>query len=102
MESLSTALFQLVGQFTQQDAWQAKLAGLAAVKQTVEYVEEASHIDQMAQLLLSHVEHPHPRVRYTALHAIGQLANDQAPHFQEKSHKDVMPVLLAKMDDQVD
>jgi hypothetical protein len=29
MESLSQALFQLVGNFTSQEAWQAKLAGLA-------------------------------------------------------------------------
>ena len=36
----------------------------------------------MTKMLLQHVDHPHPRVRYTALHAIGQLANDQAPTFQ--------------------
>jgi len=102
METLSSALFQLVGNFTSQDAWQAKLAGLAAIKQTVEYVEEASHIDEMAKLLLAHVDHAHPRVRYTSLHAIGQLANDQAPQFQDKWHQTVMPVLLTKMDDQVD
>lgn len=102
MENVSSSLFPLVARFSSESSWQAKLAALAAVKQTVEYADDEDHIAQMAQLLLGNVDHPHPRVRYTALHAIGQLANDQAPHFQEKSHKEVMPVLLAKMDDQVD
>uniref|UniRef100_A0A6U9NR28 TOG domain-containing protein n=1 Tax=Zooxanthella nutricula TaxID=1333877 RepID=A0A6U9NR28_9DINO len=102
MEASSAALFALVERFCQQDAWQAKLAALTAVKQTVEYVEESAHMNAMAKLLFQHVEHPHPRVRYTALHAIGQLSNDQAPEFQDSWHQTVMPVLLKKMDDPVD
>merc|ERR1719188_208350 len=102
MESVSSALFQLVAQFASQEAWQAKLAALTAVKQTVEYVEETEHMNEMAKLLLAHMDHPHPRVRYTALHALGQLANDQAPQFQDAWHQTVMPVLLQKMDDPID
>mmetsp|Transcript_72239 Transcript_72239/g.224078 ORF Transcript_72239/g.224078 Transcript_72239/m.224078 type:complete len:1116 (-) Transcript_72239:70-3417(-) len=102
MEQVSQALFGHIGRFAQQDAWQAKHAALAAVKQTVEYVEESEHVGAMATLLMQHVEHAHPRVRYTALHAIGQLANDQAPQFQEAWHATVMPLLLKKMDDPVD
>lgn len=102
MEALAGPLLQLIGHYTQQASWQAKHAALAAIKQTVEYVEEKPHVDGMAKLLLEHVDHPHPRVRYTALHAIGQLANDQAPHFQEHWYLTVMPVLLKKMDDPVD
>lgn len=102
MEALGTALFRLIGHFTSQASWQAKHAALAAIKQTVEYVEDPTHMAEMAKLLLQHVDHPHPRVRYTALHAIGQLANDQAPQFQEAFHQTVMPTLQKKMDDQVD
>merc|ERR1712000_247962 len=102
MDNVSSSLFPLVARFAGEQKWQAKLAALTAVKQTVEYADDPDHIDQMAQLLLQHLDHDHPRVRYTALHAIAQLANDQAPQFQEKSHAKVMPVLLAKMDDQVD
>jgi hypothetical protein len=102
MENLGQSLFELVGHFVKQDSWQAKHAALAAIKQTVEYAEVQEHIDDMAKLLIAHVDHPHPRVRYTALHAIGQLANDQSPSFQENWHQRVMPVLLNKMDDSVD
>lgn len=102
MESVGTTLFAVIGKYASSDVWQAKHAALAAVKQTVEYVEEADHVSETAKLLLAHVDHPHPRVRYTALHALGQLANDQSPHFQEAWHQTVMPQLLAKMDDNVD
>eukprot|EP00928_Gymnodinium_smaydae_P031863 TRINITY_DN2324_c0_g1_i8.p1 TRINITY_DN2324_c0_g1~~TRINITY_DN2324_c0_g1_i8.p1 ORF type:complete len:1110 (-),score=359.38 TRINITY_DN2324_c0_g1_i8:251-3580(-) len=102
MENIGTALFAVIGKYSQVEKWQAKHAALAAIKQTVEYVEEAEHVNEMAKLLLAHVDHAHPRVRYTALHAIGQLSNDQSPHFQEAHHAVVMPQLLRKMDDPVD
>lgn len=102
MDNLGQSLFQLIGHFCSQAPWQAKHAGLAAIKQTVEYVEEKAHVDEMTKMLLQHVDHPHPRVRYTALHAIGQLANDQAPTFQESWHSTVMPMLMKKMDDECD
>lgn len=102
MDGVGTPLFALIGQFVQQDAWQAKHAALAAIKQTVEYVEDRNHMTEMAKLLLQHVDHPHPRVRHIALFALGQLAHDQKPHFQETWHATVMPVLLQKFDDPVD
>lgn len=102
MDFAGTHVIQAVARFTQQDAWQAKLSALTAVKQTVEYVEEPEHVNEMAKLLLQHMDHPHPRVRYIALHALGQLAHDQAPTFQETWHKTCIPVFLTKMDDAVD
>jgi len=102
MESCAQALFAVVGKNATIDAWQARHAALATLKQTVEYIEETEHMNQCAQLLLTHMEHPHPRVRYMALHALGQLANDQAPQFQEAWHKTVMPILLKMMEDPVD
>lgn len=102
MEVIQKALFQLIGTFSAQDAWQAKHAALSTIKQTVEYVEEREQMAEMAKLLMAHTVHPHPRVRYTALHGIGQLANDQAPQFQELCHAELMPLLMTCMDDQVD
>jgi len=102
IEPLAQPLFELIATFARQESWQAKHAALSAVKQTVEYVEEHNHVDEMAKLLIAHVDHPHPRVRYAALHAIGQLGNDQAPYFQDTYHRQIMPLLLRKMSDQVD
>eukprot|EP00929_Paragymnodinium_shiwhaense_P000928 TRINITY_DN101124_c0_g1_i1.p1 TRINITY_DN101124_c0_g1~~TRINITY_DN101124_c0_g1_i1.p1 ORF type:complete len:1114 (+),score=426.29 TRINITY_DN101124_c0_g1_i1:133-3474(+) len=102
MDTVGQTLFAAVGKFAQMPQWQARHAALAAIKQTVEYVEEEAHVNEMAKLLMQHYDHEHPRVRYTALHATGQLANDQSPHFQEKWHKELMPQLLRKMDDPVE
>lgn len=102
IESSSQVLFQLIGRFAGQEAWQARHAALTAVRQTVEYVEERHHVDEMAKLLLQHVDHPHPRVRYIALLALSQLSEDHQPNFQEQWHETIMPVLLRKMDDAVE
>merc|ERR1719172_88965 len=57
MENIGTALFAVIGKYVAQEQWQAKHAALAAIKQTVEYVEETEHVDEMAKLLLAHVDH---------------------------------------------
>jgi len=103
MDPIKGALFALVGNFSaKKDSWQALFAALSAIKQTVEYIDDPAHVDQMATLLVNHVDHPHARVRYVALNALGQVANDQSPNFQEKSHQSVMPMLLRKFSDEVD
>eukprot|EP00928_Gymnodinium_smaydae_P028185 TRINITY_DN2155_c2_g2_i1.p1 TRINITY_DN2155_c2_g2~~TRINITY_DN2155_c2_g2_i1.p1 ORF type:complete len:1130 (-),score=342.11 TRINITY_DN2155_c2_g2_i1:133-3522(-) len=102
MEAIAPPLSELAGVFAQRPEWQARLAALAALRQTAEFVEEPAQLDAMARLMLEHAGHPHMRVRNAALHAIGQLANDQAPHFQESHHELVLPVLLRQMDDPVD
>ena len=42
---------------------------------------------------------PHPRVRWAACQALGQLCTDLGPDLQEEQHARVMPALLALMDD---
>uniref|UniRef100_A0A8B9ZGP0 Importin 5 n=1 Tax=Anas platyrhynchos TaxID=8839 RepID=A0A8B9ZGP0_ANAPL len=42
----------------------------------------------------------HPRVRYAACNAIGQMATDFAPGFQKKFHEKVIAALLQTMEDQ--
>jgi len=101
MENVSGVLFQMIGNYANQPSWQAKHAALSAIWQVVEFVEEKSHIDEMTKLLMAHADHPHPRVRYISLLAIGQLANDQEG-VQEAWYKSLMPMFLAKMDDGVD
>merc|ERR1719447_2113977 len=62
MDTIKAALFALVGNFSaKKDSWQALFAALTAVKQTVEYIDDQAHVDQMATLLVNHVDHPHAR-----------------------------------------
>lgn len=41
----------------------------------------------------------HPRVRYAACNAIGQMSTDFAPIFEKKFHDKVIPGLLMVLDD---
>lgn len=41
----------------------------------------------------------HPRVRYAACNAIGQMSTDFAPTFEKKFHDKVVPGLLLVLDD---
>lgn len=41
----------------------------------------------------------HPRVRYAACNAIGQMSTDFAPNFQKKFHAQIVPGLLTFLED---
>lgn len=101
IENVGATLFEAVGECVKQERWQAKLAALAAIRQTIEYIDD-EHLNQVVSLVLPHVQHPHPRVRYAAWHAIGQMGQDQAPHFQETTHQTLMPLFLSQFNDPVD
>ncbi|XP_014663944.1 PREDICTED: LOW QUALITY PROTEIN: importin-5-like [Priapulus caudatus] len=49
--------------------------------------------------VLPFLQDPHPRVRYAACNAIGQMSTDFAPIFEKKFHDKVIPGLLMVMDD---
>lgn len=49
--------------------------------------------------VLIYLQDPHPRVRYAACNAIGQMSTDFAPIFEKKFHERVVPGLLMLLDD---
>lgn len=101
-DHVKNVLFSKIGECAASNSWQVKLSALDAIKQTVEYVEEEEHWTEMVKMLVNHFDHEHPRVRYAALHGLGQCANDQSPHIQEKFHSTVIPALLKKFDDPIE
>ncbi|RVW50297.1 Importin-5 [Vitis vinifera] len=46
-----------------------------------------------------YIPNPHPRVRWAAINAIGQLSTDMGPDLQVQYHQRVLPALAASMDD---
>jgi hypothetical protein len=81
--------------------WRYKHAGIMAFSQIGEYIEEASKISAMIPVLVEHLQHPNPKIRYASLHSIGQLADDMPKDFQEAYHTTIIPALLAALDDPV-
>lgn len=50
-------------------------------------------------MVLNSFHDSHPRVRWAAINAIGQLSTDLGPDLQNQYHRRVLPALAAAMDD---
>ncbi|RVW12427.1 Importin-5 [Vitis vinifera] len=55
--------------------------------------------EQMVTMVLNTFPNPHPRVRWAAINAIGQLSTDMGLDLQAQYHQRVLPALVASMDD---
>ena len=40
------------------------------------------------------MQHENPKIRYAALHCIGQISDDMPENFQKAFHAEVMPALI--------
>ena len=99
-EVVLPVVFAIVGEFIRGD-WQHKVAAIMTLSQCAEVIEDEAHTDAVVQLLLEQVADAHPRVRYAALHAIGQSSTDCAPHMQEAWHEQILPALTRAIDDPI-
>lgn len=57
------------------------------------------NLEQVVTMVLNSFQDPHPRVRWAAINAIGQLSTDLGPDLQVQYHQRVLPSLAAAMDD---
>jgi len=55
----------------------------------------------MIPIVTKHLQHANPKVRYAALHCIGQIADDMGEEFVENFHNIILPALCACLNDQV-
>lgn len=55
----------------------------------------------MIPVVIQHLQHPVPKIRYAALHCLGQIADDMSEEFQENFHESVLPALLTMLNDSV-
>ncbi|OIS98279.1 hypothetical protein A4A49_20448 [Nicotiana attenuata] len=57
------------------------------------------NMEQVVDMVLNCFQDPHPRVRYAACYAIGQLLAEFSPHLQEQFYNQVLLALSAALDD---
>lgn len=81
--------------------WRFKNAGLMALSQVGEYLDKIEKIAPMVPVIIMHLQHPTPMIRFAALHCIGQIADDMTEDFQESFHEQVLPALTQMLDDPV-
>ncbi|KAM7523124.1 hypothetical protein LguiA_013026 [Lonicera macranthoides] len=81
--------------------WQKHHAALIALAQIAEGCSKVmiKNLEQVVTMVLNSFQDPHPRVRWAAINAIGQLSTDLGPDLQVQYHQRVLPALAAAMDD---
>ncbi|KAK4355053.1 hypothetical protein RND71_027247 [Anisodus tanguticus] len=81
--------------------WQKHHAALIALAQIAEGCSKVmiTNLEQVINMVLNTFQDPHPRVRWAAINAIGQLSTDLGPDLQVQYHNRVLPALAAVMDD---
>ncbi|XP_077456296.1 importin-5 [Stigmatopora argus] len=82
--------------------WKYRHAGLMALSAIGEgcHQQMEAILNETVLSVLHFCADAHPRVRYAACNAIGQMATDFAPTFQKKFHEKVINTLLQTMNDQ--
>ncbi|XP_071699864.1 uncharacterized protein [Rutidosis leptorrhynchoides] len=81
--------------------WQKHHAALIALAQVAEGCSKVmiKNLEQVVSMVLNSFQDAHPRVRWAAINAIGQLATDLGPDLQVQYHQRVLPALATAMDD---
>lgn len=57
------------------------------------------NLEHVVSMVLASFQDPHPRVRWAAINAVGQLSTDLGPELQVQYHRTVLPALAGAMDD---
>lgn len=81
--------------------WKQRHAALMAISAAGEgcHKQMEDILPNIMDGVLTYLQDPHPRVRYAACNAIGQMSTDFAPVFEKKFHDRVVPGLLMVLDD---
>lgn len=81
--------------------WKYRYAALMAISAAGEgcHKQMEDILQSIMEGVLQYLQDPHPRVRYAACNAIGQMSTDFAPIFEKKFHENVVPGLLMVLDD---
>eukprot|EP00298_Acanthocystis_sp_HF-20_P014614 c20843_g1_i1.p1 GENE.c20843_g1_i1~~c20843_g1_i1.p1 ORF type:complete len:1114 (+),score=510.20 c20843_g1_i1:83-3343(+) len=97
-KALKSSCTKLISQHLQNPDWKYRHSALMTISQVGEVIP-VEEINPVVGILLRCCADPHPRVRWAALHCIGQLSSDFGPHLQETFHGQVFPVLITCMND---
>ncbi|XP_017765333.1 PREDICTED: importin-5 isoform X3 [Eufriesea mexicana] len=81
--------------------WKYRHAALMAISAVGEgcHKQMEAILPQIMDGVIQYLQDPHPRVRYAACNAVGQMSTDFAPIFEKKFHDRVIPGLLMVLDD---
>jgi HEAT repeat protein len=92
---------ELLPSFFSSEDWKRRNAALMTIAQIAEGSAKVmiKNLEQVVGMVLNSFQDPHPRVRWAAINAIGQLSTDLGPELQNQLHHVVLPALASAMDD---
>ncbi|CAN6454217.1 unnamed protein product [Victoria cruziana] len=92
---------ELLSAYLAAPEWQKHHAALITLAQIAEGCSKVmiKNLEQVVSMVLNSFQDPHPRVRWAAINAIGQLSTDLGPDLQTQYHQRVLPALASAMDD---
>ncbi|KAI7854692.1 armadillo-type protein, partial [Circinella umbellata] len=93
--------FQYIPQMLQSAEWQQRRASLMAISSIGEGCVKVMkpELANIIQMITPFLKDPHPRVRYAACNAIGQMSTDFADYLQKNFHQPIITAILPVMDD---
>jgi importin-5 len=94
-------LMPLAEQALSSQDWKMRRSGLTAIALTAEGCKKAilPNIAQLTRGIMGFFGDPHHRVRYAAIHCVGQFATDFPGSFQKKAGSAVVPALVQAVSD---
>ncbi|KAG2546633.1 hypothetical protein PVAP13_9KG037200 [Panicum virgatum] len=92
---------ELLPSFFSSEDWKRRHAALVTIAQIAEGSAKVmiKNLEQVVGMVLNSFQDPHPRVRWAAINAVGQLSTDLGPELQNQLHHVVLPALASAMDD---
>ncbi|KAF7725557.1 hypothetical protein EC973_009512 [Apophysomyces ossiformis] len=93
--------FQYIPQMLQSSEWQQRRAALMAISSIGEGCVKVMkpELGNIIQMILPSFTDAHPRVRYAACNAVGQISTDFSPYLQKHFHQAIVSTLLPAMED---
>ncbi|KAI9339498.1 armadillo-type protein [Pilaira anomala] len=93
--------FQYIPQMLQSGEWQQRRAALMAISSIAEGSIKIMkpELSNIINMILPSFKDAHPRVRYAACNAMGQMSTDFSPYIQKHFHEIVVSSLLPVMED---
>lgn len=98
-QTVLPSTFNWLPQMMISNSWRDRHAALMAISAISEGCRELmeGELDQVLDLVIPALRHPHPRVRWAGCNALGQMSTDFAGTMQEKYHQvvltNIIPVL---------
>lgn len=86
----------IISQMLQNVDWKQRYAALMAISALGEgcHKQMLPMLDQIVSVIIPFVGDSHCRVRYAVCNALGQMATDFSPNFEEMFHEKFIPNLL--------